>query len=223
MSCLWKSVSTHLGSRAVTQTQVWESFEVEYTTNNKHDIQSRYVANTMAYTGELILMSCTYLPQDVHPRGDISLSEMLSHWCVWLANTLFLSCFSLSKSQSSVQCCFYTDGWRRFRLCTFYLVCFNVNEWCWKWDFWGLLQQQSKCHWEWECKQIAFTRYYRPPWLNLQRLFLHDIVLRQGNRALVLKTAGELRQIKIICWLEKYGTHFLFNKWKSKCSLLTSC
>lgn len=117
-------------------------FEVESTTNNKHDIQSRYVAKTMAYTGELFLMSCTYLLQDVHPRGDISLSEMLSHWFVLLANTLFLSCF---PSQShSVQCCFYTDGWRHFRLCTFYLV----YEWCWKWDFWGLLHQQSKCHWE---------------------------------------------------------------------------
>lgn len=97
---LWKSVSTHLRSGAVTQTQVCESFEVESTTNNKHDIQSRYVANTMAYTGELFLMSFTYLLQDVHPRGDISLSEMLSHWCVWLANTLFLSCFSFSNSQA---------------------------------------------------------------------------------------------------------------------------
>lgn len=137
-SHLWKSVSTHLGSRAVTQTQVCESFEVESTTNNKHDIQSRYVAKTMAYTCELFLMSCTYLLQDVHPKGDNSLSKMFH---IDVPDLQTHSSFVLFSFKVTKQCTVrFLHRW--MKCCViFCLVCFNVNKQClishWKIYFLG--------------------------------------------------------------------------------------
>lgn len=123
-----KSVSTHLGSRAVTQTPVCESFEVESITNNKHDIQSRYVAKTMAYTCELFLMSCTYLLQDVRPKGDISLSEMFH---IDVPDLQTHSSFVLFSFKVTKQCTVrFLHRWMMYCVIFFYLVCFNVNKQC---------------------------------------------------------------------------------------------
>lgn len=139
MSCLWKSACTRLPRLPATRVRqapdvIWGG---ACTPNNGDDTQRGYVADTLAYAGELFLMSCCMiLFGRFVPGGIIRLSEMLPHRCVWLASTLALFLIFLSRLCKQM----YTADVRMTRLGreTRWLLIREVwrrlpfNKWKWK-------------------------------------------------------------------------------------------